>query len=394
LIFLNYKSKENLSILPLLTTSNDVRKVNMSQENATTISLRCTTGGRNAEYHAQMKEFEGGYVIVVQYGAIGATLQTTMKPAKPVSLEKAQALMATVLKEKMGKGYVVVGCESPMQQVGTNQQERSGHLPQLLNSVDESELQFLLNSPDWCMQEKMDGKRIALEISGSSVKGINKLGLYCSLPGEVVNAALNLGLKDAIIDGELIGQTFFTFDLIEKDGVKLQNEPYGERHTQLYELLVDSLGRSKTDMTIRIVDFAHMDFEGEKSAAFEAFKDDGAEGVVFKKINATYKQGRPNSGGDQLKYKFTESVSAICSGANGEKRSVSLALVDETGCDKFVGNVTIPVNHAIPKDGEVVEVRYLYYFKGGSLFQPVYLGVRDDVLPNECVIGQITRFKS
>ena len=366
----------------------------MNQENAMTISLHCTTGGRNAEYHARLEQSDDGYLVAVQYGAIGSTLQSTKKPAKPVALEKAQAIMATVLKEKMGKGYVLVGSGSPMQQVGNNQQERSGHLPQLLNSVDESELQFLLNSPDWCMQEKMDGKRIGLEISGSSVKGINKLGLYCSLPGEVVHAALKLGLNDAIIDGELIGQTFFAFDLLEIDGENLQNEPYGERHTRLYELLVNAMGMSQTNGTIEIVDFAFMDLPGEKKDAFEVFKSKGVEGVVFKKINSTYTQGRPNSGGDQLKYKFTESISAICSGANGEKRSVSLALVDETGCDKFVGNVTIPANHAIPKDGEVVEVRYLYYFKGGSLFQPVYLGARDDVLPSECVISQITRFKS
>ena len=201
-------------------------------------------------------------------------------------------------------------------------------------------------------------------------------------------------MKNAIIDGELIGQTLFVFDLIEINGDNLQKEPYGERHTQLYELLVNAMGMSRTNGTIQIVDFAFMDLSYEKVMAFESFKAKGVEGVVFKKICSPYTQGRPNSGGDQLKFKFTESVSAICSGANGEKRSVSLALVDETGCDKFVGNVTIPANHAVPKDGEVVEVRYLYYFKGGSLFQPVYLGVRDDVLPSECVISQITRFKS
>jgi len=45
----------------------------------------------------------------------------------------------------------------------------------------------------------------------------------------------------------------------------------------------------------------------------------------------------------------------------------------------FVGNVTIPSNHEVPQVGDIVEVRYLYYFRGGSLYQPVYLGKRSDL---------------
>jgi bifunctional non-homologous end joining protein LigD len=43
-----------------------------------------------------------------------------------------------------------------------------------------------------------------------------------------------------------------------------------------------------------------------------------------------------------------------------------------------VGNVTIPANHALPKVGDLVEVRYLYHYPGGSLYQPIYLGSRSD----------------
>jgi bifunctional non-homologous end joining protein LigD len=38
-------------------------------------------------------------------------------------------------------------------------------------------------------------------------------------------------------------------------------------------------------------------------------------------------------------------------------------------------------------------VRYLYAHLGGSIFQPVYLGVRDDIRAEECVIGQL-KYKS
>ena len=54
------------------------------------------------------------------------------------------------------------------------------------------------------------------------------------------------------------------------------------------------------------------------------------------------------------------------------------------------GNVSIPPNHAVPEAGSVVEVRYLYAFRdSGALFQPVYLGARDDIAPEECTVDQL-----
>jgi bifunctional non-homologous end joining protein LigD len=58
-----------------------------------------------------------------------------------------------------------------------------------------------------------------------------------------------------------------------------------------------------------------------------------------------------------------------------------------------VGNVTIPANHSIPAKGAIVEVRYLYAYPGGSLFQPVYLGKRDDVDMRACTVSQL-KFKA
>ena len=49
-----------------------------------------------------------------------------------------------------------------------------------------------------------------------------------------------------------------------------------------------------------------------------------------------------------------------------------------------VGNVSIPVNHAIPQVGNIIEVRYLYAYPNGSLFQPTYLGERNDLEETDC----------
>jgi bifunctional non-homologous end joining protein LigD len=39
---------------------------------------------------------------------------------------------------------------------------------------------------------------------------------------------------------------------------------------------------------------------------------------------------------------------------------------------------------------QVVECRFLYAFKeSGSIFQPVYLGTRDDITTEECTTAQL-----
>ena len=112
---------------------------------------------------------------------------------------------------------------------------------------------------------------------------------------------------------------------------------------------------------------------------------------MFKQLSASYTAGRPNSGGSQLKHKFVATLSAVVSQVNTQ-RSVGLRLLNHEGWQP-VGNVTIPPNHKVPAVGAVIEVRYLYAYPDGSLFQPVYLGEREDVGPEECVVSQL-KFKA
>jgi bifunctional non-homologous end joining protein LigD len=74
------------------------------------------------------------------------------------------------------------------------------------------------------------------------------------------------------------------------------------------------------------------------------------------------------------------------------KRSVGLTVFDK-GVTIKIGNCTIPVSHNIPEPGSIVEVRYLYAHKNGSLYQPVYLGVRNDLDEKDASYSQI-KFKS
>jgi len=120
---------------------------------------------------------------------------------------------------------------------------------------------------------------------------------------------------------------------------------------------------------------------------FERLKNENAEGVVFKRHDSAYKAGRPASGGCQLKFKFVATLSAIVAKKN-DKRSVALELLD--GKKRVgVGNVTIPPGVGVPSAGPIIEIRYLYCFPKGALFQPCYLGRRDDVDESACDIGQL-----
>jgi bifunctional non-homologous end joining protein LigD len=114
----------------------------------------------------------------------------------------------------------------------------------------------------------------------------------------------------------------------------------------------------------------------DKRQQFHRLRLIRAEGVVFKRANSPYEPGRPNSGGDHLKFKFTANATCFVRKINS-RRSVEIGMEGDNGEIVGIGNVTIPVNHEIPGEGDLLNVRYLYAFRGGSLYQPVYMGSRE-----------------
>lgn len=93
-------------------------------------------------------------------------------------------------------------------------------------------------------------------------------------------------------------------------------------------------------------------------ALWQRLRAENKEGIVFKRLDAAYTAGRPNSGGPQLKHKFYATVSCVVSKIN-QRRSVEVRMWGEDGWMPC-GNVTIPANHKIPEVCQVIEVRYLY----------------------------------
>ena|ERR1700677_495939 len=342
------------------------------------ITLYFRQGSSDKIYQAAIEAKDGGYVVNFAYGRRGTTLQTGTKTQAPVDYAAAMGIYDKLIKEKTAKGYTPGEDGTPYQHTD-KQQEATGIHCQLLNAVEESDIPRLIRDPAFWLQEKHDGRRLLVQKHDGAVTGINKLGLSVAVP-ETIEAASKAFAQDFIIDGEAVGDVLHVFDLLSIDGKLVTARPYTDRNLHLINLLSSCQQRH-----IRLVETTFM--PKQKQVLFDQLKAANREGVVFKHLSAPYTPGRPASGGMQFKFKFHETASCIVGRVNG-KRSVSLKLFDGTDLVS-IGNVTIPANKQIPKPDDVVEVRYLYAYRGGSLLQPVYLGSRDDVKPEECAVDQL-----
>ena len=338
------------------------------------ISLYYKDGGSDKVYHAQIEKKLDGYVVNFQYGRRGSTLQFGCKTATPVSLNKAEEVWSKLVTEKTSKGYTLGEDGTPF--AGTDKAGAvSGLVPQLLNSINQSQIAQLIASDDWFMQEKMDGFHQMARVSNKDVTISNRNGLI--VPG---SKAIEIGLSvvsSAVFDGETIGDNYHMFDLLERDGADLRARPALYRIMQLGNYFINF----EDEPAIHLVRTAFG--STPKQELFDKIKAERGEGVVFKKKDAPYVPGRPASGGNMLKFKFKGSATCVVIGQNTGKRSVMIAVQQDStlgfvGPSVGVGSVTIPPNYTIPETFTLVEVEYLYAYPGGALFQAVYKGSRPD----------------
>jgi len=339
-------------------------------------------GSSDKVYQASIEPNGDKFVVNFAYGRRGTALQTGTKTSSGVLLDAARAIYEKLIKEKMAKGYTPGENGTPYQHTDKEQQA-TGINCQLLNPIEEADVPAFIRNPDFAMQEKFDGRRQLIRKTGDTIDGINRNGLVVSLPQTIVEEARDIP-GNYIIDGECVGEVFWAFDLLEINGTDYRSPRYRDRLFALTQIVSADFG------FIKMVETAFNTIE--KAALLERLRKENREGAVFKKLAAPYTAGRPASGGDQLKHKFYETASFLVGKVNG-KRSVLLHLLNGKS---FVtaGNVTIPPNHDIPKVGAVVEVRYLYAFRrSGWIYQPVYLGARDDINPASCMASQL-KFKA
>lgn len=352
-------------------------------------SLYYSEGSSDKEYHAEIVEVAGGNVVNFRYGRRGGSLAAGTKTSAPVDFAQAKKIYDKLVKEKTAKGYTADVSGAAYQ--GTeNAGLKTDFTPQLLNPITEDDAMHLIKNDHWAAQEKMDGERRAAHADKGKTIGINRKGLSVPLPQAIADELQSMSAKTGTIrvDGEIIGDILYVFDLHVYKGERIHSLPWVER-MQLAEY---ALARCKQIKSVPVATTTN-----EKRSLWNKVKAAHGEGVVFKLLNCPVKPGRPNTGGDWLKFKFTESASCCVLEVNSGKRSVKIGLLDNStrpdvikGQAMFpVGNVTIPPNHVVPAAGDIVEVEYLYAYKGGSIYQPVYRGKRTDLDIGACTIAQL-----
>ena len=175
----------------------------------------------------------------------------------------------------------------------------------------------------WAFEMKWDGVRAVVYVSGGQARGLsrNDRDVSTSYP-ELQDVANSLSGLSLILDGELVAAdasgrpdfgtlqqrmhvvdpaavarlavtvpvTFLAFDLLWFDGRSLLDEPYGTRREAL-----ESLDPSGTwDIPPA--------FSGAGSAALDASRAAGLEGVVAKRLDSLYTPGRRSSAWLKVKH--------------------------------------------------------------------------------------------
>ena len=346
-------------------------------------SLYFKEGNSDKVYFCDVSASGGGFVVNFSFGRRGSALQSgTKTPNGPVDEAAAIKIFDKLVKEKTGKGY------KPMEGTSTTTEAADGpaveriivtKTAQLPVAIEEDAALRLLIDDAYLMQEKMDGHHKTTACEDGKCTTANKKGQEVETPSILAKIMRNIDSSGSrcVIDYEHIGDEFHAFDLLAVGGRDLTSLSYEQRYT-LLERIVPKTGNLKL-VRAAITSVA-------KRQLWDEIKKAGGEGVVFKQRSAPFSVGK--SAGTMVKFKFCAMLSAKVSSVTAGKRSVMLSLFD-AGNEIQVGKVTIPPNHDIPAVGTVVEVRYLYAYRGGALFQTVYLGPRDDVDISECLTSQV-----
>lgn len=356
----------------------------LSDGEGSSVALFYKQGSSDKEYHVSLEPSGEGWVVNFLYGKRGSALKSGTKTASPVSWEDAAGTYSKVVSGQLKDGYTKDGSGAAYK--GESLGEAfSGISPMLLNPMDEEEFEAILADDDWMLQEKFDGERLMILKDEKGTRGINRRGLFVAMPSEIVDAIDALPAKSLLMDAEWLGVRCAPFDLMELDG-----KPIGQMGTEERKAVLDELlsgvpqGHLKT--FVRIVDA--LGTKGKREL-HDKVKAGGGEGVVGKLRSAPYQGGRPASGGPQIKRKFFEEATLIVGNCHASKRSVEVFGLSEKGEMVSLGRVTIPPNQEIPKNGDLVDVRYLYAYRDGGLHVPTYKGPRTDLEVGSAVLSQL-----
>lgn len=256
-------------------------------------------------------------------------------------------------------------------------------IPQLLTEIGEDEIDRFLNDDRYCAQEKKDGHHKTLELQGKRLIIRNKKGVgrECNCEESFKEDLQQTGHHHVLVDGEQIGTKFWIWDILELDNQNLRDLPYYvDKGPSRYKTLCQlDFGPSMNVLGLAIGSMG-------KKVLYESLIAKKKEGIVFKRLLAPYTSGK---GDDQFKFKFYGEISVIVVAGRPDRASIGMELLNAAGQREFVGYCSCSLC-PLPAPGNIAEIKYLYMANvGGSLYQPSFKELRDDVDINECTTAQI-----
>lgn len=365
------------------------------------IELFFQEGTSDKVYNAAIVDAGGGtFTVTVEWGRRGSKLNTGSKAVK-VTRAAADKMFDKLVREKRGKGYEERTTDhepaavAPPEGEGsgsrvTGKRAKVGHAAQLLNAIDdEAGLAKFLADDAMLAQQKLDGIRVIVHINEDGLVATNRDGKVTQLAGNALGGLAYLP-HGTIVDGEVLGDAYWMFDVLQLAGDDVRDRGYRER----WDLLENELEPALSD-NARVLQIATG--AKQKQKLHDQLRKANAEGLVFKHRDAPYTSGRPSSGGTQRKYKFLKSadVMIVENAGNAYRMCVydGRTLFD---CGRvFAGttNASRKELDALLAAGQkpVAEVRYLYATADHQLFQPVFVGIRTDKLGKACLRDQLVR---
>ncbi|MER8430060.1 ATP-dependent DNA ligase [Mesorhizobium caraganae] len=209
---------------------------------------------------------------------------------------------------------------------------------------------------DWIHEIKFDGYRSQIIIDDAGVRIHTRRGLdWSSKYRDLVNAARELGVESAIIDGEIIVLNeaglsdfaalrkaitsrqqdlyFVAFDLLHLNGHGLRDMPLEDRREILTEMIPEG-GRIQFSQAL----------PGDAKAIFHLVDQAGLEGMVSKRKDSKYRSGNSTA---WLKTKAFTIDEYDLLGVEREAGKPAFALMAERGTGRYVGSAFVTLNREL-----------------------------------------------
>ena len=282
--------------------------------------------------------------------------------------------------------------------------------------------------PGWIYEEKYDGYRILAYKEGAKVTLLSRNEKdRTSAFADVTAAVGKLEDRAVLLDGEVVAfdpsgvscfqllqrgnipPAFAVFDCLYRNGQDLRHEPLSARRRALEA----TIGRPSKSI------FVSRRLAGDGLSAFRIAKREGLEGLIAKDEGAPYQEGRSKK---WLKVKVHQEEELVIGGFTAPRGSRehlgALLLGGYRGKDlHFVGKVGAGFSEQTlsalakafrplirkepffvdpPREKEatwleprlVAQVAFEEWTADQKLRQPVFLGLRDDKAPRECVLPE------